>query len=55
MLYKNSENTVELFGVKVPEPRVLLDFLGFRTHIRQIRAKRGVAVSPASSTMPPIM
>ena len=46
MLYKNSENTVELFGVKVPEPKVLLDFLGFETHIRQIRAKRGVAVSP---------
>ncbi|CAN5408852.1 hypothetical protein BH11CYA1_BH11CYA1_35340 [soil metagenome] len=46
MLYKNSENTIELFGVKVPEPRVLLDFLGFETHIRQIRAKRGVEVSP---------
>jgi len=46
MLYKNSVNTVELFGITVPEPRVLLDFLGFETHIRQIRAKRGVAVSP---------
>jgi 2-keto-4-pentenoate hydratase/2-oxohepta-3-ene-1,7-dioic acid hydratase in catechol pathway len=46
MLYKNSVNTVDLFGVKVPEPKVLLDFLGFETHVRQIRAKRGVSVSP---------
>ncbi|MBU6452871.1 MAG: fumarylacetoacetate hydrolase family protein [Cyanobacteria bacterium REEB67] len=46
MLYQNSQNTVQLFGQTVPEPRVLLDFLGFETHVRQIRDKRGVGVSP---------
>ncbi|MBX9671894.1 MAG: fumarylacetoacetate hydrolase family protein [Candidatus Obscuribacterales bacterium] len=46
MLYSNTCNTVEIFGVKVPEPKVLLDFLGFETHVRQIRDKRGVSVSP---------
>lgn len=46
MLYKNSASTVELFGQTVPEPKVLLDFLGFETHVRQIRDKRGAQVSP---------
>jgi len=46
MLYKNSANTVQLFGLTVPEPKILLDFLGFETHVKQIRDKRGAAVSP---------
>lgn len=46
MLYKNSTNKVEIFGLTLPEPKVLLDFLGFETHVRQIRDKRGVGVSP---------
>lgn len=45
MLFQNSVNMVNLFGVTVPQPRILLDFLGFETHVRQIRAKRGVSVS----------
>jgi 2-keto-4-pentenoate hydratase/2-oxohepta-3-ene-1,7-dioic acid hydratase in catechol pathway len=46
MLYKNSANTVQLFGQTVPEPKILLDFLGFETHVKQIRDKRGATVSP---------
>ncbi len=46
MLYKNSASTVQLFGQTVPEPKILLDFLGFETHVRQIREKRGATVSP---------
>lgn len=46
MLYKPSQNTIELFGTKVPEPRVLIDFLGFETHVKQIREKRGASVWP---------
>lgn len=44
MLYKNFSHEVEIFGQKLPEPRVLLDFLGFETHIKQIRSKRGADV-----------
>ncbi len=46
MLYKSNPNIVELFGTKVPEPRVLIDFLGFETHVKQIREKRGASVWP---------
>ncbi len=46
MLYKRSENTVDIFGVKVPEPKILLDFLGFETHVKQIRDKRGAKMPP---------
>ncbi len=46
MLYKNFSHEVEIFGQKLPEPRVLLDFLGFETHIKQIRSKRGADVWP---------
>ncbi|MBX3074432.1 fumarylacetoacetate hydrolase family protein [Candidatus Obscuribacterales bacterium] len=47
MLYTQSQNMVEIFGTKVPEPRVLLDFLGFETHVKQIREKRGTSIWPA--------
>lgn len=46
MLYKSNPNMIELFGTKVPEPRVLIDFLGFETHVKQIREKRGASVWP---------
>lgn len=46
MLYTPKEHTVELFGTKVPEPRVLIDFLGFETHVKQIRDKRGAQMPP---------
>ncbi len=46
MLYTSNPNMVELFGTKVPEPRVLIDFLGFETHVKQIRDKRLSSVWP---------
>ena len=46
MLYTSNPNMVELFGTKVPEPRVLIDFLGFETHVKQIRDKRLASVWP---------
>lgn len=46
MLYTPSNNKIELLGAKVPEPRVLIDFLGFETHVKQIREKRGASVWP---------
>ncbi len=46
MLFKRSIETAEIFGKKVPEPRILLDFLGFETHVRQIREKRGTNIWP---------
>jgi len=46
MLYQPCRNTVEIFGTMVPEPRVILDFLGFETHVKQIREKRGTSIWP---------
>lgn len=37
---------VEFLGAKVPEPRLLLDFLGFEKHVVQIRDKRGAQIWP---------
>ncbi len=46
MLFQRSEKTVKLFGTEIPEPRLFLDFLGFETHVRQIREKRGTNIWP---------
>ncbi len=46
MLYTRKEQSVELFGKRVPEPRVLMDFLGFETHVKQIRDRRGAVMPP---------
>lgn len=46
MLYERRQNTVEIFGTKVPEPKILMDFLGFETHVKQIRDKRGAPMPP---------
>ncbi|MBX9692195.1 MAG: fumarylacetoacetate hydrolase family protein [Cyanobacteria bacterium] len=46
MLYTRKEQTVELFGKRVPEPRVLMDFLGFEKHVKQIRDRRGAVMPP---------
>ncbi len=46
MLFHRTEKTVNLFGTEVPEPRLFLDFLGFETHVKQIREKRGVSIWP---------
>jgi len=46
MLFERSVRTVRLFDRDVPEPRILMDFLGFEKHLIQIRAKRGVQIWP---------
>jgi 2-keto-4-pentenoate hydratase/2-oxohepta-3-ene-1,7-dioic acid hydratase in catechol pathway len=46
MLFHRTEKTVNLFGTEIPEPRLFLDFLGFETHVRQIREKRGTNIWP---------
>lgn len=46
MLFVREPRTVNLFGLELPEPRILLDFLGFETHVKQIRARRGAAMPP---------
>jgi 2-keto-4-pentenoate hydratase/2-oxohepta-3-ene-1,7-dioic acid hydratase in catechol pathway len=46
MLYKREVRPVNLFGMQVPEPRLLLDFLGFEKHVVQIREKRGGQIWP---------
>jgi 2-keto-4-pentenoate hydratase/2-oxohepta-3-ene-1,7-dioic acid hydratase in catechol pathway len=44
MLFQRTQNQVKLLGAEVPEPRLLLDFLGFETHVKQIRQKRGADI-----------
>jgi len=46
MLFTRNTATVNLFGTDVPEPRVFLDFLGFESHVIQIREKRGAGIYP---------
>src|SRR5579884_429962 len=46
MLFKRETKTVNFLNVEVPEPRILIDFLGFEKHVRQIREKRGTTISP---------
>lgn len=46
MLLNREVKTIDLLGAQIPEPRLLLDFLGFEQHVRQIREKRGAQVWP---------
>jgi fumarylacetoacetate (FAA) hydrolase len=46
MLFKRQPRTVRFLNLDLPEPLVLLDFLGFEKHVIQIRDKRGVTISP---------
>lgn len=46
MLFKRNVPKVNILGAQIPEPRVLIDFLGFEKHLVQIRAKRGVQIWP---------
>jgi 2-keto-4-pentenoate hydratase/2-oxohepta-3-ene-1,7-dioic acid hydratase in catechol pathway len=46
MIFNRQTNTVKFLNQTVPEPRILLDFLGFETHVKQIRDKRGTTISP---------
>lgn len=46
MLFKREPRTVSFLGTEIPEPRVLLDFLGFEKHVVQIRDKRGAQIWP---------
>lgn len=46
MLFERKSSTVNLLGTQLPEPRLFLDFLGFETHVKQIRQKRGADIYP---------
>ncbi len=46
MLFEREIKHIDLFGTSVPEPRTLIDFLGFEKHVVQIRGRRGVNISP---------
>lgn len=46
MLFKREPRLVKMFGTEVPEPKMLLDFLGFEKHVTQIRDKRGASIWP---------
>jgi 2-keto-4-pentenoate hydratase/2-oxohepta-3-ene-1,7-dioic acid hydratase in catechol pathway len=47
MLFERQPRKVRLFNTEIPEPRILLDFLGFEKHVVQIREKRGAVMPPA--------
>jgi fumarylacetoacetate (FAA) hydrolase len=46
MLYNRNVPTIKLLGTELPEPRLLIDFLGFELHTKQIREKRGADIYP---------
>jgi len=46
MLFQRSVPTIKVLDREIPEPRLLIDFLGFEKHLVQIRAKRGVQIWP---------
>lgn len=46
MLLNRECRTVNFLGTELPEPRLLLDFLGFEKHVIQIRDKRGAQIWP---------
>lgn len=46
MLFERNPHTVKFLNVEIPEPRILLDCLGFEKHVTQIRAKRGIQIWP---------
>ncbi len=46
MLFQRETKTINFLGARLPEPRILLDFLGFEKHVSQIREKRGTSIWP---------
>lgn len=46
MLFQRNDRTVHCLNAGIPEPRVLIDFLGFEKHLVQIREKRGATIWP---------
>lgn len=46
MLFNRNPKTVNFLGTDIPEPSMLLDFLGFEKHVVQIRDKRGAQIWP---------
>ncbi len=46
MHFKRAAATVKFLNSEIPEPRALLDFLGFEKHLVQIREKRGAQIWP---------
>ena len=45
MLFERSSRTIKFGNSEIPEPRVLIDFLGFEKHTVQIRDKRGTKMA----------
>lgn len=46
MLFQRETKTIKFLNAEIPEPRILLDFLGFEKHVNQIRQKRGTSIWP---------
>lgn len=46
MLFERSVPKINFLNAEIPEPRVLIDFLGFEKHLVQIREKRGATIWP---------
>lgn len=46
MIFKREAKKVNFLGTEIPEPRILIDFLGFEKHVAQIRDKRGAQIWP---------
>lgn len=46
MLLNRELKMIDFLGSNVPEPKLLLDFLGFEKHVMQIRDKRGAQIWP---------
>lgn len=46
MLFQRQPAKVKFLNLEIPEPRILLDFLGFEKHVVQIREKRGTQIWP---------
>lgn len=46
MIFNREPKKVKFLNLEMPEPRILMDFLGFEKHVIQIREKRGTTISP---------
>jgi fumarylacetoacetate (FAA) hydrolase len=46
MLINREVETVKFLNAEIPQAYLLMDFLGFETHVKQIRDKRGASIWP---------
>jgi 2-keto-4-pentenoate hydratase/2-oxohepta-3-ene-1,7-dioic acid hydratase in catechol pathway len=47
MLFTRQVPMVEIFGRKIPQPEIFIDFLAFEKHVKQYRERRGATVPRA--------